>query len=192
MIEQGTPEWYQARLGKITASRVADVMDRTAKGQPGAKRTAYMRSLLAERLTGQMVENYVNMAMEHGIETEPAAVDAYERATAQFVEQAGFVLHPQYDFVGGVQAFIYFQISPAPPGYELGAFRIAATKVRPVKSTLRTPQGHKGMDYINLVREPSHKLTDALPLAVRRSRNLIPGDAILFHPGFNRYPVSTR
>jgi len=100
MIEQRSPEWYQARVGKITASRFKDVMDRTQKGLPGARRTAYMRSLLAERMTGAMVDNYANDAMKHGIETEPLAIEAYESTTAQFAEEAGFYLHPRFEFVG--------------------------------------------------------------------------------------------
>jgi len=32
MIEQGTPEWFAQRLGKVTASRVADVIAKTKTG----------------------------------------------------------------------------------------------------------------------------------------------------------------
>ncbi|MCA0345224.1 MAG: exonuclease, partial [Proteobacteria bacterium] len=50
-IIQGTPEWHALRLGKVTASRVADVIAKTKTG-PSASRAKYAGELIAERLTG--------------------------------------------------------------------------------------------------------------------------------------------
>ena len=50
-IIQRSPEWFAFRLGKVSASRVADVMAKTKSG-PAASRTNYMMQLLCERLTG--------------------------------------------------------------------------------------------------------------------------------------------
>lgn len=61
-IVQGTPEWFAARLGKVTASRVADVIARTKTGY-STSRTNYLAQLVAERLTGTVEDGYSNAAM---------------------------------------------------------------------------------------------------------------------------------
>ena len=90
---QGTEEWLAARLGKVTASRMDDVMARTKTGY-GASRANYMAQLIVERLTGKVAESYTNAAMAWGTETEPAARAAYEFVTELEVIETGFVLHP--------------------------------------------------------------------------------------------------
>lgn len=92
-IEQGTAEWHQARLGKVTASRVADVIAKTKTGW-GASRANYQAQLIAERLTGTVAESYTNAAMAHGTATEPEARAAYEFRHDVDVAQVGFILHP--------------------------------------------------------------------------------------------------
>jgi hypothetical protein len=74
MIKQGTPEWFAARCGKVTASRVADVMARTKSG-PAASRKNYMMELLCQRLTGVIDESFSSAAMQRGTELEPASPD---------------------------------------------------------------------------------------------------------------------
>jgi putative phage-type endonuclease len=93
MIVQGTPEWYAARLGKVTASRMADLMAKTKTGY-GASRANYMAELLCERLTGEKAERFTNAAMQWGTETEPQARDAYAFQTDADVVEVGFVPHP--------------------------------------------------------------------------------------------------
>jgi putative phage-type endonuclease len=93
MIEQGTHEWLSQRLGKVTASRVADVMATTKTGV-SASRANYMAELIAERLTGEGGEFYVNSAMERGTQLEPIARSCYEFETGDAVEPAPFVAHP--------------------------------------------------------------------------------------------------
>lgn len=92
-IIQGSPEWHAARLGTVTASRVADVVAKTKTGW-GASRANYMAELLVERLTGQPAERYTNSAMQWGLDTEPEAKAAYEFRTDASVADAGFVPHP--------------------------------------------------------------------------------------------------
>ena len=92
-MDQQSPEWYAARLGKITASKIADVCARTQKGY-GASRENYMAQLIVERLTGQPASTYVNAEMQWGTETEPLARDAYEFYRDVDVEQVGFIPHP--------------------------------------------------------------------------------------------------
>lgn len=91
-IIQGSPEWLAIRCGKITASRVADLMARTKTGY-GASRANYMAELICERLTGQPAERFTNAAMQWGTETEPQARAMYEFISGVNVDQVGFVPH---------------------------------------------------------------------------------------------------
>lgn len=90
---QGSDEWKAARLGKVTASRVADVIARTKTGY-GASRKNYLAELVAERLTGVPAEGYTNAAMQWGTDTEPQARAAYEFFADLTVEEVGFIPHP--------------------------------------------------------------------------------------------------
>lgn len=99
MIVQGTPEWHALRCGKITASRVADVMARTKAGW-GASRANYEAELIAERLTGCTAPGFTNGAMQWGTDTEPFARDAYARLVGCDVFEVGFVDHPEIPMSG--------------------------------------------------------------------------------------------
>lgn len=92
-IVQGTTEWKAVRLGKVTASRVADVIAKTKTGW-GASRANYMAELIAERLTKTAAESYTNAAMQWGTDHEPEARDKYEFVADAQVEPVGFVHHP--------------------------------------------------------------------------------------------------
>jgi len=92
-VEQGTPEWHQLRLGKVTASRVADILAKTKTG-PSASRNNYLIELALQRVTKALEESYTNSAMEWGIQTEPQARVAYEVKTNNFVDQVAFIDHP--------------------------------------------------------------------------------------------------
>jgi putative phage-type endonuclease len=90
---QRSPEWFRERLGKATASRIAEVVAKTRNGW-GASRANYMAELIAERLTGQPFEGYTNAAIQWGIDTEPDARIAYELRQDVKVIETGFVPHP--------------------------------------------------------------------------------------------------
>ncbi len=92
-IEQGSADWHAIRCGKVTASRVADVVAKTKTGW-GTSRANYAAELIAERLTGEAAEGFTNAAMQWGTEYEPKARLAYEFYTGVDVEQVGFVTHP--------------------------------------------------------------------------------------------------
>ena len=100
-MKQRTQEWFDARVGKVTASRVKDVM---AKGKrdnkPLKAREDYLAELVAERLSGQTFEHYVNAAMQWGIDTEPEARTTYELIKDEPVELVGFVQHPMISMAG--------------------------------------------------------------------------------------------
>lgn len=98
-MEQRTDEWFQARLGKVTASKIADVMAKTRTGI-GAARGNYAAQLMTERLTGCVTETFTNAAMQWGTETEPRARAAYEFLTGLSVVETGFVDHPTITMSG--------------------------------------------------------------------------------------------
>jgi putative phage-type endonuclease len=98
-IIQGSPEWKALRCGKVTASRVADVVARTKTGY-SASRANYLAELIAERLTGTPAPSFTSAAMQHGTETEPEARDAYCYYHDVTVEQVAFVPHPKIDQAG--------------------------------------------------------------------------------------------
>lgn len=98
-IIQGTLEWKALRLGKVTASRVADVMAKTKSG-PSASRANYAAQLVAERLTGVAAEGFSNAAMAWGNEKEPEARSLYEFRTEALIEEVGFIDHPSIAMTG--------------------------------------------------------------------------------------------
>jgi len=92
-MEQRTDDWFAARIGKVTASRVADVVAKTKSGY-SASRDNYMAQLVCERLTGKPTESFSNAAMQWGTETEPLARAAYEAKMDVLVDEVGFIDHP--------------------------------------------------------------------------------------------------
>jgi hypothetical protein len=85
--EQGSPEWFKARLGLPTASEFKTVM---AKGE-GKTRRAYMLKLLGELLTGESEDSYSNAHMERGKAQEPEARDLYSFHRGVEPELVGFI-----------------------------------------------------------------------------------------------------
>ncbi len=98
-MEQRTDEWYKARLGKVTASRVADVLAKIKTGEAAARKN-YKIELVMQRITNQPGESFTNAAMEWGTATEPQARMAYEAHTGSFVEEVGFIDHPTIEWFG--------------------------------------------------------------------------------------------
>jgi len=98
-MEQRTEEWFAARLGKVTASRVADVLAKIKSGE-SASRKNYKMELVVQRLTNKVGESFTNAAIEWGTEQEPFARMAYEAHTGTFVKEDGFVDHPTIEGFG--------------------------------------------------------------------------------------------
>ena len=121
-VQQGTPEWLQARAGYITASRIADVTSYNqpssevakslgfklvreavaagVKGDSSAARNKYLKELRAERICGRAAERFYSPAMQHGNQYENHARTAYEVKNRVMVEQVGFAVHGMIDFAG--------------------------------------------------------------------------------------------
>jgi putative phage-type endonuclease len=93
MIEQRTEEWFQQRLGKVTASRISDVIAKTKTGV-STSRQNYLVQLVSERLTGKKGDSFVNQAMLDGIERESAARAIYMLNRDVSVTEVGFFDHP--------------------------------------------------------------------------------------------------
>lgn len=94
MLEQRSPEWFQARLGRLTASRVADMMAKTRSGW-GASRANYAWELAIERLTGEPTPSFCSPAMQWGIDQEDRARAAYQIHALCAVDEVGFIEHPK-------------------------------------------------------------------------------------------------
>ncbi|MEE7504733.1 lambda exonuclease family protein [Methylobacterium mesophilicum] len=97
---QGSPAWLDARCGKVTASRVADVLALRKDGKPRAERESYLMELVGERVTGLATQHYLTAAMLEGSEREPQACDAYEFLYGVDTVKVGFVDHPTIALAG--------------------------------------------------------------------------------------------
>ena len=96
-MEQRTDEWFQARLGKVTASKIDDVVVKVKNGESQYKRK-YRTHLITEILTGKPVKIFINEFMKHGIEYEDEARNLYMDKKGYLkdvdVKEEGFVDHP--------------------------------------------------------------------------------------------------
>ena len=91
--QQGSEEWWEAKLGFVSASHFHKVLNKKAG------RKLYMRKLAAERLTGFREVSYKNIIMENGSEIEAEARKYYEIVNDCKVEQVGFVIRDEW--IGG-------------------------------------------------------------------------------------------
>lgn len=117
MIEQRSEEWFEQRAGKITASRMSDVMVERERGQfkSGPRKgmdkpqplalVNYAHQLAAERMTMKPRKQVKAPALAWGTTVEPAALAAYQAETGVIVTPAVFCTHPDYDFIGASPDF---------------------------------------------------------------------------------------
>jgi putative phage-type endonuclease len=94
-IPQRSEGWYAARCGKVTASRMTDVLAKGRSGGPSLMRMDYIAELVCERLTGIPYRSaYQSAEMRWGIENEDGAALAYEVETGNQTELCSVVDHP--------------------------------------------------------------------------------------------------
>ena len=98
-IIQGSQEWFEQRLGRVTASRLVDVLAKVKSGEAAA-RANYRAELVAERLTGKPTESFSSPAMKWGTEAEPLARAAYEAEFGVLVDEVGMIQHPAIEWAG--------------------------------------------------------------------------------------------
>jgi len=96
---QQTPEWFQQRVGKATASRIKDVVAKTKTGA-SASRKNYAVEIALERLTGSKKDGFTNAAMKVGMYQEPNAKQAYDSRTGRVLNDLGFIDHPMIPMSG--------------------------------------------------------------------------------------------
>ena len=99
MIKQRTEEWFLERLGKVTASRISDVMAKIKTDEAAARRS-YRMELVIDRLTGQKRDTYCSDSMQWGIDHEEEAKLSYTFITDREVINVGFVNHPDIPMAG--------------------------------------------------------------------------------------------
>lgn len=99
--DQRTSEWFAARLGKITASSVSDLLvsGRGKDQEFGKTAIAYMYKKVAEILTGKC-ESISGVPLQWGIEHEEEAIEFYKELTGRDVVQVGFMIHPDHEMIG--------------------------------------------------------------------------------------------
>ena len=90
--QQGSPEWFAARLGIASASCFSDILATIKTGEAAARRN-YRAKLVVERLTGKQIPTFETAAMRQGIEREPLARAAYELRSGAWVDEVGFCRH---------------------------------------------------------------------------------------------------
>lgn len=135
-MDQRTDEWFAARLGKATASRMGDIMAKTKTGY-GASRENYKFELALERITRRKAQGFTSAAMQWGIDTEPMARAAYEVYSAHFVTEVGLIDHP------------VIRMSAASPDGLVGNDGLIEIKCPESKKHFETLVSHKpSQDYI--------------------------------------------
>lgn len=90
--KQGTPEWRAVRKGKITGTRLKNVLK--------SDNSSVIDDILAELISDEEEEFYTNVAMQHGTDTEPVARKAYEKHSGNLVDEIGFVIHNELPYLG--------------------------------------------------------------------------------------------
>lgn len=97
-VEQGSQAWKDARCGRITASRIKDIMAQGKGGKESASRADYRFEIVLERLTGKPEDDtFVSNEMKRGTEMEPYARASYQVEMDLIVHQVGMVIHPNDD-----------------------------------------------------------------------------------------------
>jgi|TARA_R110000744_G_scaffold220399_2_gene339218 hypothetical protein len=94
--DQGTEEWFAARLGKPSASCFSKLI--TTKGKPSTSSVGYVDQLVAEKLTGKSEPFYSNDHMIRGTELEPEAREAYEFISGNEVTEVGFIVDTKFEY----------------------------------------------------------------------------------------------
>jgi hypothetical protein len=90
-VEQGSQEWLRMRLGKITGTRLKEVFK--------SDNLPLIDEMIAEIISEEIEENFVNNAMQRGKDLEPVVRDLYTQVTGIEIEEVGFCLSEENDFL---------------------------------------------------------------------------------------------
>jgi len=91
-VEQGSYQWFQMRLGVITASHASDIISK----KNSAARSGYIAQLIAEIATGIPKEEVNAKTLAYGKENEPKARQAYEFMSMESVSEIPFVYSTEF------------------------------------------------------------------------------------------------
>ena len=92
--EQGSEDWFRARMGIPTASEFGTVLAPRA-GSEGKMRRTYLHKLAGEIITGEPMERYGNAHMDRGHEMEAEARSLYAFMSDADPTQIGFLRNGQ-------------------------------------------------------------------------------------------------
>ena len=111
--QQGTPEWFAARAGVVTASMFSTACDflKPAKGEteprPSQKNIDYSYRVAVERIYGETIDDvFQTYEMRRGTELEPYARICYESKTGNLAEESGIVLTDDRCFGYSTDGFV--------------------------------------------------------------------------------------
>lgn len=99
-VIQRTDAHAALRLGRVTASRIADIIAKGKGGEPSAGRRNYLAELAIERLTGKIGTHYSSRPMDHGTDAEPESRSFYSFETDNVVLNGGFYVHDSIEMFG--------------------------------------------------------------------------------------------
>ena len=94
-MEQRSTEWFNARKGRITGSMVGAVLGVNPWSTPDDAMRTMVRSYF-----GADSEFTGNIATEYGVTNEPNATKDFEMTTGLNVEEVGFIVHVEHDWLG--------------------------------------------------------------------------------------------
>lgn len=99
-LVQRSLEWRMARVGHLTASKIADIVKMNQNGNHSKRRSDYLDLIVAERLTGQPQDWKEVRSLEDRAKLEPEARGWYSLMTGNDVEEVGFIKHPTIAMAG--------------------------------------------------------------------------------------------
>jgi putative phage-type endonuclease len=164
-LQQGTAEWYAARVGKVTASRIADVMTKPKRGEKTSRvRANYRAELICEILTGKAEEGFQTYDMKRGIELEPNARAEYELKTGNTIRNVGFIEHPSIPRTGaspdgliGTEGIIQIKCPKPAIHFDYYKGKVAPVEYQPQMLWEMACTGRKWCDFVSFnERMPDH------------------------------------
>ena len=103
-MDQRSAEWYTQKLGRISGTRFAAAMGSNKRKCTLANTLIYERGLLKQPTE---LQAYIDKQMgtdfkagKYGRENEDKAIAMYELLNDVAVSHAGFVIHPEHNFIG--------------------------------------------------------------------------------------------
>lgn len=90
-MEQRSQEWFDARIGKVTASNFGKILTKAKSGK-GLSVTAqsYLEKIISEVMTGQS-KDFTTQSMQWGVDNEDGAVYEFEKREFVEVQRVGFL-----------------------------------------------------------------------------------------------------